>query len=276
MKYVNQGLGSCVLHSEGSNYVLRVTKHALESEETLAIQQRLAELDPKGQRFGYSKHLETLTLSDLSAQWPEVYKAYQQCEASADHSQKTFGTNAGSPSKQVSISEMLLLHPRPAKALEKYQASYLKESLKILHLAGIVHDDIHENNIMSTANGTSSFWWPILVDWDQARFSTNASDFAKDAERLEETIQKINTDNQRAAGRKPKRRQSPGSARSGFSSARSSARKGRRGLFGSSRKSSPQGLKFSPGAAAAARAASPKHSPPSAKRTRLVGPNFNF
>lgn len=58
---------------------------------------------------------------------------------------------------------------------------------------------------MSLQSATSALWWPILVDWDQARFTTSATDFANDTEKLEETILKINNDNRRANARRPPR-----------------------------------------------------------------------
>jgi hypothetical protein len=271
MYYVNQGLGSCILHTKNSNHVLRVTKGSLETETSMAINERLAQLDPKGQRFGYSKHLETLSLSSLSAQWPEVYEAYKQCEESADHSQRTFGANAGSPSKQVSVSEMLLLYPRPAKQLEKYQKTYLEDSLKILHSAGIIHDDIHENNIMSSEKPESGLWWPILVDWDQAKFTSSPTDFARDYEKLEETIQKINNDNARLRPPRPSRRSPIGSGRR-------DRRLSPRGLFGSSRKSAGSGQGRSAGSARSGRSGRSARSPggpPSQKKQKITAPNFD-
>ena len=75
----------------------------------------------------------------------------------------------------IAIGFQKYLIPFTPKNMTKPQYRYLRESLEILKATGISHGDLPDNVMLDPNDNL-----PIIIDWENATFSTNESDFIID------------------------------------------------------------------------------------------------
>jgi hypothetical protein len=85
-----------------------------------------------------------------------------------------FKKNGESDDMTSVVFEKYLIPFNP-KAMTKSQYRYLRESLEILKTNGISHGDLPDNVMLDPHDNL-----PRIIDWENATFSTNESDFIID------------------------------------------------------------------------------------------------
>jgi len=158
---LGSGKEACIL--EAADTVLKISHNedlnAMFQESNITA--ALLKIDPDQERFVSCSKFVRMKLDDLDNLQVGVKGAYTRC----------FLHNHGSTLPQyVTVGRMKKLD-RLEKKLAPAQMVYLEDSIKLLASHGIVHNDIHLDNIMILTNkyiwGTS-YEAPVLIDWGQA------------------------------------------------------------------------------------------------------------
>jgi len=159
MQFLSSGIDSCVFlwTSGNGSKVVRVSKKSdwKELYHETRISTLLRKVDPLQQRFVSSTYYERVPLSFLISKFGQLVfdqfiEALGKCS--------DIVTSSSALTTKILLSYMIPLKPLEGP-LSKKQQDYLKDSIKVLHNVGIVHNDIHPKNIMLHDNV------PVLIDW---------------------------------------------------------------------------------------------------------------
>lgn len=182
MTYLNQGQQGCIIQVQDNALGPIVLKVGfLEDIQGLLKESRtstlLRQLDPLHLRFAYSLNTVNTTSEFLERAYPGFKHAFSTCLELSDHPESIHRMLQGIP-VGLSVSRMRLLVPLQNNRLQRAQVLYLQESIQMLVHHGIVHNDIHADNIMllpdQTLPGTSQLV-PVLIDWSHSFFKQNLS-----------------------------------------------------------------------------------------------------
>jgi thiamine kinase-like enzyme len=149
---------SCGQFSRENGYVAKIFKRGITINK--AINNKLAQIDPDNKRFNRY-------FFPLDNECDQAIKTNLDILA-------CFNTNGESDDMTAVVFEKYLIPFNP-KAMTKSQYRYLRESLEILKTNGISHGDL-PNNVMLDPDDNL----PRIIDWENATFSTNESDFIID------------------------------------------------------------------------------------------------
>ncbi len=149
---------SCGQFSRENGYVAKIFKREITINK--AINNKLAQIDPDNKRFNRY-------FFPLDNECDQAIKTNLDILA-------CFNTNGESDDMTAVVFEKYLIPFNP-KAMTKSQYRYLRESLEILKTNGISHGDL-PNNVMLDPDDNL----PRIIDWENATFSTNESDFIID------------------------------------------------------------------------------------------------
>ena len=149
---------SCGQFSRENGYVAKIFKKGITINK--AINDKLAQIDPDNKRFNrYFFPLDNEFYQDMKTN-PDVLAC--------------FNKNGESDDTKAVVFEKYLIPFNP-KAMTKSQYRYLRESLEILKTNGISHGDLPDNVMLDPNDNL-----PRIIDWENATFSTNESDFIID------------------------------------------------------------------------------------------------
>jgi serine/threonine protein kinase len=149
---------SCGKYSRENGYVAKIFKKGIVINN--AINNKLEQIDPDNKRFNrYYFPLNTECDEDIKTN-PDVLACFKKNGELND-------TNAV-------VFEKYLISFNPEK-MTKPQYRYLRESLEILKTNGISHGDLPDNVMLDPNDNL-----PRIIDWENATFSTNESDFIID------------------------------------------------------------------------------------------------
>jgi RIO-like serine/threonine protein kinase len=149
---------SCGNFSREKGYVAKIFKKGITINK--AIHNKLAQIDPDNKRFNrYYFPLDNKCDQDMKTN-PDII-AY-------------FKKNDGLNDTTAVVFEKYLISFNP-KTMTKPQYRYLRESLEILKANGISHGDLPDNVMLDPTDTL-----PIIIDWENATFSSNESDFIID------------------------------------------------------------------------------------------------
>jgi len=149
---------SCGQFSRKNGYVAKIFKKGITINK--AINDKLAQIDPDDKRFNrYFFPLDNKFDQDMKNN-PDILAC--------------FNTNGESDDMTAVVFEKYLIQFNP-KTMTKSQYRYLRESLEILKTNGISHGDLPDN-VMLDPNDNM----PRIIDWENATFSVNESDFIID------------------------------------------------------------------------------------------------
>jgi hypothetical protein len=149
---------SCGNFSRENGYVAKIFKRGITINK--AINDKLAQIDPDNRRFNrYFFPLDNEFYQDMKTN-PDVLAC--------------FNTNGELNDTTTVVFEKYLISFNP-KNMTKPQYRYLRESLEILKRNGISHGDLPDNVMLDPNDNL-----PRIIDWENATFSTNESDFIID------------------------------------------------------------------------------------------------
>jgi RIO-like serine/threonine protein kinase len=149
---------SCGKFSRENGYVAKIFKKGIVINKE--INNKLAQIDPDNKRFNrYYFPLDNECIQDVKTN-PDVLAC--------------FNKNGELNDTTVVVFQKYLTQMTP-KNMTKPQYRYLRESLEILKRNGISHGDL-PNNVMLDPNDNL----PRIIDWENAIFSVNESDFIID------------------------------------------------------------------------------------------------
>jgi hypothetical protein len=148
---------SCGEFSRENGYVAKIFKKGIIIN--YAVNNKLAQIDPDNKRFNrYYFPLQDECGQDMKPT-PDLLACFKN---DADFNGEV-------------VFEKYLIKMNP-KNMTKLQYRYLRESLEILKANRISHGDLPDN-VMIDPNDNL----PRIIDWENATFSTNESDFIIDA-----------------------------------------------------------------------------------------------
>ena len=149
---------SCGNFSRENGYVSKIFKKGIIINK--AINNKLAQIDPENKRFNrYFFPLDNECEQDMKTN-PDVL-------ACSNKNGEVDDTNA-------IVFEKYLIQMNP-KTMTKSQYRYLRESLEILKANRISHGDLPDNVMIDPDDNL-----PRIIDWENAKFSANESDFIID------------------------------------------------------------------------------------------------
>lgn len=149
---------SCGNFSRENGYVAKIFKKGITINK--AINDKLAQIDPDNRRFNrYFFPLDNECDQDMKTN-PDVLAC--------------FNKNGELNDTTAVVFEKYLIPFNP-KNMTKQQYRYLRESLEILKANGISHGDLPDNVMIDPYDNL-----PRIIDWENATFSTNESDFIID------------------------------------------------------------------------------------------------
>lgn len=149
---------SCGQFSRENGYVAKIFKKGITINK--AINDKLAQIDTDNTRFNRY-------FFPLDNEFDQDMKTNSDVLACFNKNGELNGTNAV-------VFEKHLISFNP-KAMTKVQYRYLRESLEILKANGISHGDLPDNVMIDPYDNL-----PRIIDWENATFSTNESDFIID------------------------------------------------------------------------------------------------
>jgi len=141
-----------------------ISDNALVAEREVVLSDALRALDPQEKRFICSSAFMITTPNDLIGLGGETFASFilkrlQQCAEAIRDSFVVQFQSVAQPVEDV---------------LNAYQLDYIATSVQMLHGAGIIHGDIHVNNVMLISDGPRAKL-PVLVDWSRAAFLDSAT-----------------------------------------------------------------------------------------------------
>jgi len=149
---------SCGQFSRENGYVAKIFKKGIVINK--AINDKLSQIDPDNKRFNrYFFPLDNECVQDMKTN-PDVIDCFKKNDKFGDTTAVVF--------------EKYLIPFNP-KNMTKRQYIYLRESLEILKTNGISHGDLPDNVMLEPNDNL-----PRIIDWENAIFSTNESDFIID------------------------------------------------------------------------------------------------
>jgi hypothetical protein len=149
---------SCDKFSRENGYVSKIFKKGIIINQ--AVNNKLAQIDPDNKRFNrYFFPLDDECNQDMKTN-PDVLAC--------------FNTNDEFDDTNAIVFEKYLIHMNP-KTMTKLQYRYLRESLEILKANRISHGDLPDNVMIDPTDNL-----PRIIDWENAIFSVNESDFIID------------------------------------------------------------------------------------------------
>jgi serine/threonine protein kinase len=149
---------SCGKFSRENGYVAKILKKGIVLNKS--INDKLAQIDTDNKRFNrYYFPLDNACDQDMQTN-PDIIACFKTNDEFDD-------TNA-------IVFEKYLIPVNPEK-MTKTQYRYLRESLEILKANGISHGDLPDNVMLDPNDNL-----PRIIDWENAVFSTNESDFIID------------------------------------------------------------------------------------------------
>ena len=150
---------SCGNFSRENGYVAKIFKKGITVNK--AINNKLAQIDPDNKRFNrYFFPLDDEYDQDVKTN-PDVLACFNK---NGDFNNNT----------NMIVFEKYLIPFNP-KNMTKSQYRYLRESLEILKANGISHGDLPDNVMIFPDDNL-----PRIIDWENAKFSVNESDFIID------------------------------------------------------------------------------------------------
>ena len=149
---------SCGNFSRENGYVAKIFKQGIVINK--AINNKLAQIDPDNTRFNrYFFPLDNECDQDMKTN-PDVIACFKK--------------NGEFDNTSAVVFEKYLIPFNPEQ-MTKPQYRYLRESLEILKTNGISHGDLPDNVMLDPNDNL-----PRIIDWENATFSTNESDFIID------------------------------------------------------------------------------------------------
>ena len=146
---------SCGQFSRENGYVAKIFKKGIVINK--AINDKLSQIDPDNKRFNrYFFPLDIECVQDMKTN-PDVIDCLKKNDKFGDTTTVVF--------------EKYLIPMNP-KNMTKTQYSYLRESLETLKRNGISHGDLPDNVMLDPYDNL-----PRIIDWENAVFTTNESDF---------------------------------------------------------------------------------------------------
>jgi len=149
---------SCGQFSRENGYVAKIFKRGITINK--AINNKLAQIDPDNKRFNRY-------FFPLDNECDQAMKTNLDILACFKQNDELKDTNAV-------VFEKYLISFNPEQ-MTKPQYRYLRESLEILKTNGISHGDLPDNVMLDPHDNL-----PRIIDWENATFSTNESDFIID------------------------------------------------------------------------------------------------
>jgi serine/threonine protein kinase len=147
---------SCDKYSREKGYVAKIFKKGIVINKS--INDKLAQIDPDNKRFNlYYFPLDNACEQNMKTN-PDVVACFKKNGEFND----------------TIVFEKYLIPMNPEK-MTKLQYRYLRESLEILKTNGISHGDLPDNVMLDPNDNL-----PRIIDWENAVFSTNESDFIID------------------------------------------------------------------------------------------------
>jgi hypothetical protein len=160
---IGSGWSNVVSHAPGSAQVVRIkfewSKFCDDVNSELML---IKSLLPDTTRFVFDAYTK-LPYKEFKQQYPVAYNDLQESGYQFDRN-----SNPRFPYEEVvHFTVIPLLMPIESLTLE--QANFLRESLRIMHDAGVVHNDLH----MSPRNYMMQNGLPVLIDFDLASLTSS-------------------------------------------------------------------------------------------------------
>jgi RIO-like serine/threonine protein kinase len=148
---------SCDKFSRENGYVAKIFKRGITINK--AINDKLAQIDPDNKRFNrYYFPLNNICDQVIKTN-PDVLACFKKNNAEFN---------------DTIVFQKYLIQMNP-KHMTKSQYRHLRESLELLKANGISHGDLPDNVMLDPNDNL-----PRIIDWENAVFSTNDSDFIID------------------------------------------------------------------------------------------------
>ena len=135
-------------------YKIVYSKDDVAMNREVQVNNRILSIDPEQKRFVVPSNTYRIDLGALERNRPNLYNVFvSRCLESLDRPEFVY------------IGLMPVLQ-KLEHGLSGSQKAYVRDSIQLLHQAGISHNDIHRDNVMiHTVDGTN---YPVIIDFGRA------------------------------------------------------------------------------------------------------------